>query len=303
MLDGAGVVVRVVWLVVTGVVTLGATSASGQSTSTVTDAYVPTMTFDVASVRESKVNLQGGITVRGGFDPPDSGHLHVENWSLANLVTDAYSSPSARLHFNDIDAGDSRREVWMTYFNIDAKADAETEAKLAKLTKDQVRAEQRHMLQALLEDRLKLKVHWEDREKPAYDLVVAKRGRLVSTGAPPTEEELKQFAGRPIPSWYQRGNSMRGFEYIGHGATTAEIAEMLTGQFEQPVRDKTGLTGKYDFHLKTYGVKAEDRKMDETNPWPSLENAVEDELGLKLVRSKGMVKTLVIDHWERPGEN
>jgi uncharacterized protein (TIGR03435 family) len=96
---------------------------------------------------------------------------------------------------------------------------------------------------------------------------------------------------------------MRGFEYIAHGATSADIAKMLTGQFGHPVTDKTGLTGKYDFDLKTYQTRASDRKDEETNPWPPLETAIQDQLGLKLVTSHGPVQALVIDHIEMPTEN
>ena len=302
MLDGAGVVIRSVVCSVVGALWMGSCGLAAQ-TSVAADAYVPTMTFDVASVRESKVTPQGGFVVRGWFQPITSSHLHVENWSMENLLTLAYSTPGRPLHFNDLEAGDSLKDMRWTLFNVDAKADPDTDARLATLPDQQRLSEQRHMVQALLAERFKLKVHWEDREKPTYDLVVAKPGRLVSTGAPPSEEELKRFGDRPIPSLYQSGSSMRGFEYIGHGATTADIANMLTGQFGLKVNDKTGLAGKYDFHLKTYQVKAEDRKMDETNPWPPLENAVEDQLGLKLVRSKGLVRTLVVDHVERPTEN
>ena len=304
MLSGAEVVIR---RVVCGIVCVALAPchvSAAQSTVNVTDAYVPTMTFDVASVRESKPDLEHGFrAVVGGFQPSDSSHVHMENWSLVNLLMYAYSSPKSPLYLKDIDAGDSARFIYMAFFNVDAKGDEETDARLAKMPKEQVRAEQRHMVQGLLADRFKLKMHWEDREKPTYDLIVAKAGRLVSTGAPPSEDELKRFGDRPVPRLYQSGSSMRGFEYIAHGATAGDIAEMLTGQFGQRVNDKTGLTGKYDFRLKTYQVRAEDRKMDETNPWPPLENALEDELGLKLVRSKGLVRTLVIDHVERPTEN
>ena len=67
--------------------------------------------------------------------------------------------------------------------------------------------------------------------------------------------------------------------------------------------DKTGLTGKYDFDLKTYQTRSSERKDSETNPWPPLEDAIQDQLGLKLVSAKGPVPVLVIDHVEKPGEN
>ena len=302
MLSGTGVVVRRVVCGVVFAVGLVPLPLSAQGPGAAADPYVPTMTFDVASVRESKLNPQGDIVMSGWFQPNTSSHLHLQNWSMENLLIAAYSTADWPLHFNDIDGGDLLKQMSRSFFNVDAKADEESDAHLTRLKPEERLAEQRHMVRALLADRFKLKVHWEDRPARTYDLVVAKPGRLVSIGAP-GEDELKAFGDRPIPPLYQRGSSVRGFEYIAHGATTTDIAEMLTGQFGEKVNDKSGLTGKYDFHLETYGVRAEDRKMDETNPWPPLENAVEDQLGLKLVRSKGLVRVLVIDHVERPSEN
>jgi uncharacterized protein (TIGR03435 family) len=260
-------------------------------------AYVPTMTFDVASVRESKVDLQGGIFVGGNFSPPNSSHIRLTNLDLQNLVIMAYGVQPHQIE------GVPREFGPWTMFNVEAKSDSASDERLVKLTKEQVRLEHKHMLQVLLAERFKLKVRWETRNDAAYDLVVVKAGRLKSTSAPPSAEELKGFGDRPIPPLYQRGDSRRGFEYIAHGATVVDIARILSLQFGRPVTDKTGLMGKYDFNLKTYQVRSSDRKDDETNPWPPLEVAIQDQLGLKLVQSTGSVQKLIIDHVEKPLEN
>ena len=65
---------------------------------------------------------------------------------------------------------------WPTVFVIEAKGDGEADAKLAALTGEQQWAEQQHMLQALLEDRFKLRTHWETKEGDIYNLVVAEGG-------------------------------------------------------------------------------------------------------------------------------
>jgi uncharacterized protein (TIGR03435 family) len=254
------------------------------------------MTFDVTSVRESKPDANAGFRVGGGFQPPNSGNLRLENNGFMNLILWAYE---VNPHLIE---GIPRDLAWAT-FNVEAKADGETDAKLAKLTKEQVRLEQEHMMQGLLAERFKLKAHWETRDGLAYDLVVSKAGRLQSSGAGPSAEELKRFGDRPIPSLYQQGDSRYGFHYIAHGATTHDIASMLAMQMGRPVSDKTALSGKYDFDLKYYQTKASDRKDDETNPWPPLETAIQDQLGVKLVTSHAPVRYLVIDHIEKPSEN
>ncbi len=255
--------------------------------------YVPTMTFDVASVRESKRDGNAWFAVGGGFEPPNSSNLRLENYDLMNLILMAYEVNPRLIEGIPHDFG------WAT-FNIEAKSDAETDERLAKLSKDEVRLEQQHMMQVLLAERFKLKAHRETRDGPTYDLVVAKAGRLQSSGAGPSAEELKRFGDRPIPPLYQQGDSRTGFHYIAHGASTAEVTAMLAMQFGHPVSDKTGLTGKYDFDLKYYQTKASERKDDERNPWSPLETAIQDQLGLKLVASHGPVQMLVIDHVEKP---
>ena len=270
--------------------------APNESAAAASAAYVPTMTFDVASVRESKLDPSGWTAVKGAFEPINSGNLRVEHFGFMNLVSFAYP-----IEDNQIEG--LPRELGWKIFDIEAKADPAADERLAKLPKEQVRMEQQHMLQLLLAERFHLRVHWEDRDAQTYDLVVSKPGRLRTTGEQPSETLVKAFGSRPIPPVLQQGSSMHGFEYVGYGASAADIAQLLTGQFGRPVNDKTGLTGKYYFHLKTWQVKASDRKDDETNPWPPLETAIYDELGLKVVPSHGPVRYLIIDHIEMPSEN
>ena len=82
-------------------------------------------------------------------------------------------------------------------FVIEAKGDSEADAKMAALTKEQQWAEQQHMFQALLEERFKLKTHWETKEGDVYNLVVAKGGPKlgVAGSMPPSADELKIIGG------------------------------------------------------------------------------------------------------------
>ncbi|HEX3939912.1 MAG TPA: DUF3738 domain-containing protein [Acidobacteriaceae bacterium] len=50
-------------------------------------------------------------------------------------------------------------------------------------------------------------------------------------------------------------------------------------------------------------MKASERSDNETNPWPPLEIAIQDQLGLKLVPSHGPVPFLVVDNMQMPSEN
>lgn len=296
---------RIRWPGLAAAVVLGCTlSAGGQtdaSPSGVPGAapYVPTMTFEVASVRESKPDMANGFAVGGWFVPHKSSHLRMENMDIKSLVLLAYGINELRADW----PRDVPEDLALARFNIEAEGDAETDDRLAKLSEDQLEQEHQHMLQALLQDRFNLRAHWVMRDAKTYDLVVVKAGRMRSTGAAPSKEELANSGENKIPSLYMRHLPEGVVEHIAHGASMPEIVAMLAQQFRHPVTDKTGLTGKYDFDLKTYQVYAAERKDDETSPYPTLSGAILDQLGLRLVPGHGIIPMLVVEHVERPSAN
>ncbi|WP_223295526.1 TIGR03435 family protein [Granulicella mallensis] len=257
------------------------------------EGYVPTLTFDVASIRQSPE--ANSYTVTGGFQPHSSS-IRIVNFDAMNLLSMAYD-----VRWDQIVGMPN----WHAMFNIQAKSDSAADERLAKLSKAQEKLEQQHMMQVLLADRFKLKTHWETREGPTYNLVVAKNGPKMSAtkGKPPNPEQIKEWGGRPIPPLYQQGDSDLGFDFIANGCAIKDITNMLAGQFGHPVTDKTGLTGKYDFILRYHGARLSDRDAGDMDPLPTLDVAIQDQLGLKLEPSKGSVQFLVIDHIEKPSEN
>jgi uncharacterized protein (TIGR03435 family) len=228
---------------------------------------------------------------------PHTTMLHLTNWTFENLVSYAYGVDMYQV------VG-SPHWPFPTVFVIEAKGDADADAKMAALPVDEQRAEQQHMFQALLADRFKLKTHWETKEGDVYNLVVAKGGpKLGAEGsAPPSADELKIFGDRPVPALRQK-NDGRGYDFIGHACPMDYLVSMLTSQFGRPVIDKTGLTGKYDFVLKYKGRWDRDRSADDLDPTPPMDRALQEELGLKVEAAKGPVKVLAIDHVEKPSEN
>ena len=259
-------------------------------------AYVPSMTFDVAVIRESNPD-PAGFTV--AFEsPPHSSLLRLTNNSVPNLLGAAYGVN----YFQIVGLPDWARTP---FFNVEAKSDASVDEKLAKLTDEQARLEKQHMMQVLLADRFQLKVHWETKEGPVYELVVAKGGSKLHPGGskPPTPGELQSWGDRKIPPIHQQGSSWAGFDLIAHQCSMESLAKMLTGQMgATPVVDKTGLTGTYDFDLRYKGGSEDDASDDPNMPRP-LTEALPDQLGLKLQPAKGEKQFLVIDHIERPSAN
>jgi uncharacterized protein (TIGR03435 family) len=229
--------------------------------------------------------------------PTSRSRIRLVNWDLENLLSIAYGVERQRI---------SGLPPWpaRTLFTILAKGDDAADAKLASLSQEQQRMEQEHMMQVLLTDRFKLKVHWDQGKGDSYALVVAKPGRIQeSKGGPPTEDEIKRFGTHPVPALYQRPDERGYYYWVGHGATMKDLAPVLSLEMGGPVVDETGLPGKYDFVLK-YGVATDrDRAADDLDPRPPLDQAIQDELGLKLERKKGSVPWLVIDHIEKPSAN
>lgn len=291
------------WLVAAGLMAFAVHACLAQAGATATQSpsaqapYVPTMTFDVASVRENKdVDPNAGITVGGQFVQHTTVFRAI-NWDIDNLISFAYGVDPHQI------VG-VPKWPWPTLFMIEAKSDSEADAKMAALTKEQQLAEQQHMLQALLEQRFKLKTHWGAKEGDVYHLVVAKGGpKLGADGSlPPSAGVVKMFGDHPVPPLYQK-NDGQGYDFIAHGCSMEQWVAMLTMQFGRPVTDKTGLTGKYDFVLKYKGRWDSDREADDPDPTPPMDRALQEELGLKVESAKGLVKVLVIDHVEKPSEN
>ena len=98
----------------------------------------------------------------------------------------------------------------------------------------------------------------------------------------------------------------------GQAVQMAAFALMLSRlNLGREVVDRTGLTGRYDFTLRCAPTEAMRPVIngqmqpvsEEDAALPSIFTAVQEQLGLKLESTKGMIEGLVIDHIEQPSEN
>jgi len=286
----AAVFCGVLWMAFAGA-GLGQTAPS---TAGEKAAYIPSLVFDVTSVRENKAVWPYET---GSANPHHASSFTAKNLTVQFLVEWAYDVEAHRI---------VGAPVWFnrsTYW-IEAKGDAAAEEKLAKLNNEQAYAEKLHMMRELLKDRFNLRVHWETQELPVYALVVAKgSAKLGAAGSmPPTSEEIKDYGEGKVPSLVQELKGRPGDEFYGHGCSMARLAQMLSEFVGRKVIDKTGLTGTYDFTLRYNGGQPTELNQDPAI-WPALIDAVPDQLGLKLESTKGPVEVLVIDHLEKPAEN
>ncbi|MFY9724891.1 MAG: TIGR03435 family protein [Bryobacteraceae bacterium] len=218
--------------------------------------------FDAASVKAVDPSAPPPLAATGGPGTNDPGRIHFGRASMVELLMRAYDVPVDQVAgpkwiFGDLMGSNS--------YVIDATMPPGT-------TKEQFRL----MLQNLLAQRFHLTVHHETQNFPGYDLAVAKDGpRLkesrsapapaVASGAkppvidkdgfpilPPGPQTFTiQLQGAQRVKYQER--SMAQFAYnlrskiaLGLGA---DLAANL-GTKKPRVRDKTGLTGKYDFILE-----------------------------------------------------
>lgn len=138
------------------------------------------------------------------------------------------------------------------------------------------------MMQALLIDRCKLKFHFEKKELPVYDLVIARNGTKMKE-APQDEVETAGMEGGEV------------IKLIAHALSMESFMPTLSGMDGRLVVDKTGLGDKrFDFTLHW---------SPDAGSGPTLFTALEEQLGLKLVPSKESVNVLMIDQMERPSAN
>ena len=175
--------------------------------------------------------------------------------------------------------------------------DPEMMEALQKLPQQTRRIARQHMLQVLLRDYFKVVVRTEIRDVPAYDLVIAKKGSKLTQAADadPAHEDFKRSMATALVQLL-----------TVKGEPVNVLLGLLEAETGRPVADKTGLTGVYDFALKytpkQYLMDAPQPEDSAPLPQtaPPIEKALEDQLGLKLVSSKGQMEFIIIDHAERP---
>ena len=249
--------------------------------------YTPTLTFDVATIRPAPppdANFHVSVS-----SPPHSSRFEATNLPIKALLQIAYGFDAPVVGAPDWVAN--------TFYTIQARSDEAADARLARLTNNEVRLEKRNAIRMLLAERFGLKTHLETRNTSIYNLVVAKGGvKMQAVPPPPADGDAPP---PPPPSDVQAHGSQHGLEFDGSNASMRAIASALSSMVEAPVVDQTGLTGAYNYTLQ-FG-----RDWSEHDPdsWPSIFTAVQEQLGLKLEAVHESVPNLVVDHITKPTEN
>jgi len=237
-----------------------------------------------------------------------TGMLHSQCTTLERLIQQAYGL-FANGHMNRLSSlAVSGGPAWTRsdFYEIDAKAEGSQSRVMMNGP----------MLQALLEDRFKLKIHRETREVPVYKLTVAEGGSKLQ----PFEGSCVPWdwdypPAHPEPPGVQCATSSAVSNRIEMKAVTmTDIRMFFLVTLDRPVVDETGMTGRFNLHLEmpTTDFGSRPRGVPAlSNPAvpatdPSLVSAVKtavQKLGLNLKPAEGPGEFLIVDGVERPLTN
>jgi uncharacterized protein (TIGR03435 family) len=287
---------------------LAATTASAQ-------------TFEVAAVKSSNPDPANPLSMVPMVRPQPGGRVTVSNFPLKMLIAYAYEMQDFR-----VDGGPPT--LMSAKFDITAKASAGN-ILTAK--------EMRPLLKNLLIERFNVKAHTEPREMRIYDLVLAHSdGRLGPDIMPSKSDcsnadevnakradalakgDISAVVAKPGEVLHctlapnVSGGPMN-ISVHGDGQEIAQLIELLSPMTGRYIRDKTGLTGRYDFDMKLdlQALLAMAQAMGMNVPAGAAANlpqsdgssvmtALNDQLGLKLESVRAPIDVLIIDSIEAP---
>ena len=189
--------------------------------------------------------------------------------------------------------------AWMDdIYEVQGKISDSDYAAMQKMPSAERQEQIQLMLQSFLKDRMKLKVHMEKRQEAVYALEVAKTGAKLS----PAQEGMPKRFGVT-----DRGQT---YELKANGVDLDLLAQLLGRQPEiggRSVVNKTGLTGSYYVALRWTRTTSETAVTDGApTPGeiaPSYFTAIQEQLGLRLVATKGQVDYVIVDQIEKPSPN
>ncbi len=239
-------------------------------------------------------------SMRGGPGSEDTGRIIFTSVTLMSVLLRAYDVKPYQV------AWKATGPDWLSSERYDITATIPPGA-----TKGQFNL----MLQRLVADRFHLALHHETKQLQGYELVRGKGGPKLKpstergpdvevTEAPKTD--VNGFPQLSAPGLVMmegvRGTAVVSF-LTARAQPLSALVDLLSKEFRLPVRDKTGLAGKFDFTLEFApqppgalpppGSVERPDAPDESGP--NLMTAVQQQLGLKLEPKKIPVDVLIVD--------
>lgn len=255
----------------------------------VTDLQTPATSspsFELASIRVHAPGYWPSFA-RESFI---SGRYTAMNIQIQHLIVLAYGLQNPKVDTQLLPG--APKWLLSDWYDIHAVVPEDEIASEAKLSEVQKAEYERRLLQQLLSDRFRLRLRMEQKPSTAYELVLAKDG-------PKGMIQVADYATELV-SWPDWGHG----QY--HSAPLSVLVGLLTSLQGAPVIDKTGLTGRYDFNLewaRDPSTMPPAETSQEMESRPSISLALQQELGLKLVKIQMLIANPTIVHIERPSDN
>jgi len=263
-------------------------------------------TFDVASVKQSKTDSVNSNFPLGPGDAytANGGYFNATGFPLVTYISFAY-----KLVGNQNQSFMDQMPGWANTERYDIQA---------RVAGNPGKEQMRLLMRALLAERFQLAIHEEERQVAVAALVAVKEGKLgpqiqehPADAACPLDanpgmaSEDPRFpllcgglVGMPpsVPGRLRFGGRNVTLELIGRTLSPA----VASGR---PIVNRSGLDGKFDFNLEFLAPARPGVEEQPDRSGPTFEEALRDQLGMKLTSQKGSVKVYVLDHVERPTEN
>jgi uncharacterized protein (TIGR03435 family) len=262
---------------------------------------LPPAEFEVAAINPSRGDEQPNASI-------DGNQIHAEGIPLNFIINYAWNTSDQMV------VGEPRW-VGTDRFDILAKASATALPSGVHTTaqQDLDTDDLRNMAQGMMKERFGMVSHMEDRPIDAFTLLAGNPKLVKADPANRTGCNEGPGADGKDP---RIANPILGRLVTCHNITMAEFAEQLQkmapGFIKMPVLDATGIEGRYDFtlsfstngQLQNGGGPTTGDAAPDPSGGISLFDAINKQMGLKLVKQKRPVPVLVIDNVnEQPTEN
>jgi uncharacterized protein (TIGR03435 family) len=283
-----------------GLLVVGIRSAAAHAQSTSPQfAAAPLPKFEVVSIKSCKPDTpgerEGRVSAAGRLSVGCGILADTDNTGLIQVAYNRYASGQLNsTRVIPIEGGPD----WMhsESFRIDAESAGHPSILMMEGP----------MMQRILEDRFKLEIHRETRQGKVYELALGEGSPTLK----PLQDGscMPAVIGRPVPVPADGQHLCRNMVSLDspravemEGGTLSSFAGLLGMALDRPVLDKTGITGNFEIRL---ALSTNDSGAPQpVTSDPGIVHAVQEQLGLRLVPTRGPVDVLVIDHIERPSEN
>jgi uncharacterized protein (TIGR03435 family) len=258
--------------------------------------------FEVASVKPSPPAEPNrfGFPVAATIRIASGGRFTATQATLRDLLRRAYDVQDNRVTGGPAWIGSDR-------FDVTAAAEAGSPDTAERMQR---------MLQSMLIERFRLRVHTETRDVPVYYLVPARSDgrlgpRLRKSAIDCAALRARRGPGGTAPADGSEPECQTSFNVSGgsmtigfQGETTTDLARRVIPERDRPVIDRTNLPGTFDGEL-TFAPEPLPGfpRLPGSENGVSVYTALQEQLGLRLEAGRGPVEIIVIESAERPTDN